>query len=207
MSTLSHLLLWYSLRMILISAIFYGYYRAFLRNRRFHRFNRFFLLSIPLLSLILPAGRLFMACRAGCNPIRCLARRHQRRLERDKCLRRPFRPLAHYTCLADTGSMGLYISGQRAAVALLPSATLYPIADQKIPQGKMGNIHFFGTHEPGAPFSFLNNIFWDDQLDRNSPLGKQIFRHETNHVRQKHSLDLLMLRPLMALYWINPFFH
>ena len=54
MSTLSHQLLWYSLRVILISAVFYGYYRAFLRNRRFHHFNRFFLLSIPLLSLILP---------------------------------------------------------------------------------------------------------------------------------------------------------
>jgi len=78
---------------------------------------------------------------------------------------------------------------------------------RKYPREKIGNIHFFGTHEPGAPFSFLNNIFWDDQLDRNSPLGKQIFRHETNHVRQKHSLDLLMLRPLMALCWINPFFH
>jgi N-acetylmuramoyl-L-alanine amidase len=71
----------------------------------------------------------------------------------------------------------------------------------------MGNIRIFHTTEPSAPFSFLSRIFWNEQLDRNSPLGRQVFRHELNHVRQRHSLDLLFLRPLTALCWINPFFH
>jgi N-acetylmuramoyl-L-alanine amidase len=72
---------------------------------------------------------------------------------------------------------------------------------------RMGHIRLFVTTEPGAPFSFLNRIFWNDQLDRSSTLGRQIFRHELNHVQQRHSLDLLLLKPLTALCWINPFFH
>ncbi len=72
---------------------------------------------------------------------------------------------------------------------------------------QFAGIRLFNTHEPDAPFSFLCNIFWSHRLILESPLGRQIFHHELNHVRQKHSLDLLFLRPLIALCWINPFFH
>src|SRR5438445_12692099 len=44
----------YLLKIILISGLLYSYYRIFLADRHFHRFNRFFLLGIPLLALALP---------------------------------------------------------------------------------------------------------------------------------------------------------
>ena len=44
----------YLLKIILLSGSLYSYYRIFLADRHFHRFNRLFLLGIPLLALALP---------------------------------------------------------------------------------------------------------------------------------------------------------
>ena len=47
-------LLLYALKTIIYSAIFFGYYCLALRNKRFHYYNRFYLLMTVLLSLSLP---------------------------------------------------------------------------------------------------------------------------------------------------------
>ena len=44
----------YFLQVILSSGILYGYYHFFLRNGRFHQYNRFYLLVTTLLSLLIP---------------------------------------------------------------------------------------------------------------------------------------------------------
>ncbi|HMU73625.1 MAG TPA: hypothetical protein PKD93_12835, partial [Ferruginibacter sp.] len=45
---------WYMLKVIICSGILFGYYWVFLRNKIFHRYNRFYLLSAIVLSLLLP---------------------------------------------------------------------------------------------------------------------------------------------------------
>ncbi len=44
----------YMAKTILIAGILFCYYLFFLRNRRFHQYNRFYLLSVPVLSIVLP---------------------------------------------------------------------------------------------------------------------------------------------------------
>ena len=45
---------WYMLKVIICSGILVGYYWFFLRNKIFHRYNRFYLLAAMSLSLLLP---------------------------------------------------------------------------------------------------------------------------------------------------------
>ena len=47
-------LFWYLLKVIICSGILFCYYWFFLRNKLFHRYNRFYLLSAICLSLLLP---------------------------------------------------------------------------------------------------------------------------------------------------------
>ncbi|MCH5719981.1 hypothetical protein MKP07_29050 [Niabella hibiscisoli] len=47
-------MLTYIIQMITCSGILYGYYHFFLRNEKFHQYNRFYLLLAMLLSLVLP---------------------------------------------------------------------------------------------------------------------------------------------------------
>ena len=47
-------LLNYLVQVIAISGILYGYYHFALRNKRFHQYNRFYLLLSTVLSLAIP---------------------------------------------------------------------------------------------------------------------------------------------------------
>jgi len=49
-----HALLSYFLQVSICSGILYGYYHFFLRNKRFHQYNRFYLLGSLVLSLLVP---------------------------------------------------------------------------------------------------------------------------------------------------------
>src|ERR1700677_4538579 len=44
----------YLVKVILTSALLFGYYRLFLKDRMFHQYNRYYLLGATLGSLILP---------------------------------------------------------------------------------------------------------------------------------------------------------
>ncbi|HVV05188.1 MAG TPA: N-acetylmuramoyl-L-alanine amidase [Puia sp.] len=209
----------YLLKIILISGLLYSYYRTFLADRHFHVFNRCFLLGIPLLALALPfihlpfGGYLW---RTGQDIPSLLGSQHDGAKssienggwqETDASGPGALSAITDWTMLAAIAYalitlvlFYLFLRQLRYIHLLTRSCPVEKVE-------RMGQIRLFVTTEPGAPFSFLNRIFWNDQLDRNSALGRQVFRHELNHVRQGHSLDLLLLRPLTALCWINPFFH
>mgnify|MGYP001034642222 FL=1 len=46
--------LFYLLQVIVSSGILYGYYHFFLRNKKFHQYNRYYLLMATVASLIIP---------------------------------------------------------------------------------------------------------------------------------------------------------
>ena len=45
---------YYLLKVIICSGILYGYYWLLLRNKVFHKYNRFYLMAAVVLSLLLP---------------------------------------------------------------------------------------------------------------------------------------------------------
>ena len=53
-----------------------------------------------------------------------------------------------------------------------------------------------------AAFSFLNVIFLGDQLKKGQK--ESILKHETVHVKHKHTIDLLWFEVLRVFFWFNP---
>ncbi|MBN8853490.1 MAG: hypothetical protein BGO55_18690 [Sphingobacteriales bacterium 50-39] len=205
----------YLLKIILLSGSLYSYYRIFLADRHFHRFNRLFLLGIPLLALALPFIHLPFGgyfWRTGQTipslpGITSATPQDGQWHETDAITPGPLPATADWTMLAAIAYIlialvlfYLFLRELRYIWLLAKACSVEKVV-------RLGHIRLFLTTEPSAPFSFLNCIFWNDQLDRDSSLGRQVFRHELNHIRQRHSLDLLLLKPLTALCWINPFFH
>lgn len=79
---------------------------------------------------------------------------------------------------------------------------------RKIRQGRKvayANAAMVLMEEPIAPFSFLRYIFINKQDFNNGIVEKEILRHELAHVRQKHSLDILLMESLLVFCWVNPF--
>jgi|GEM_PF-1094623 len=56
------------------------------------------------------------------------------------------------------------------------------------------------------PFSFFSNVFIPEPVF-DSRAFDQILAHECVHVKQRHSLDRLLLDFLVSLFWFNPFIY
>jgi N-acetylmuramoyl-L-alanine amidase len=202
----------YLAKVVLVSALLFGYYRLFLRDRLFHQYNRYYLLIATLASLILPLVHLPVP-----NALPLIGKAPV------------LGPALHAIVPGDWNepqagavagvaerswwNAGLLTTGIYAAVLLLLLGAylrqLWHIRQLpgKYPRERLGRIDLFMTREPGTPFSFLNRLFWNAEIDIHSERGRQIFLHEWYHIRQRHTLDLLWLRTVLAFYWVNPFFY
>ena len=56
-----------------------------------------------------------------------------------------------------------------------------------------------------TPFSFLSYVFAERNLKEQKGWAKMLI-HEFEHVKQGHSVDILILEVLTVLQWFNPFF-
>jgi hypothetical protein len=198
----------YLLRMILVSAVFYGYYRLFLHDRAFHTYNRYYLLGSVAVSLLLPllriplhfpwtttgkpAGIIAAVFWAGNSPLPTGAPD----------------PSGSPDTLSRLLPLGIYgLVTALLLVRLTWSVCRIIRAARKYPVTRIGSIRLLKTTEAGAPFSFLNWLFWHEQTDLSGNPGHLIFLHESYHIRQRHTLDILGLEIIRSLCWFNPFFH
>jgi len=77
---------------------------------------------------------------------------------------------------------------------------------RKYPKVKWEGVDFLDTDIERAPFSFLNYLFWKNDIDLQSDVGRQILEHELTHIRQKHTWDKLFMQIVSAMMWFNPFY-
>jgi N-acetylmuramoyl-L-alanine amidase len=69
---------------------------------------------------------------------------------------------------------------------------------------EMHRFDFVHTQNDRAPFTFLNNLFWRDDINIESYSGKLILQHELTHIRQRHTYDKLFMQLAVASCWFNP---
>lgn len=55
--------------------------------------------------------------------------------------------------------------------------------------------------------SFFKFLFWDNTVKLSEEEKNQILEHELVHINQLHSLDVLVIGVLRAVFWFNPFIH
>jgi N-acetylmuramoyl-L-alanine amidase len=199
-------LLIYLLKVSLISGLLFAYYRLFLRDRMFHQYNRGFLLAATLVSVALP----FIPLPTGYSLTGIV---HAPTLAGALHAITPgdWHEAGSPAHLAGTDSPWMGWEGVAGlGYVVVACGFLFTFLRQiryvhrlpgKYPREKIGDIHFYLTTEPGTPFSFLNRLFWNAEIDVNSSQGRQVLEHELYHIRQRHTLDLLLLKIVMILFW------
>lgn len=58
--------------------------------------------------------------------------------------------------------------------------------------------------EKVVPHTFMNTIFVNKKQFRKGEISNSVFIHELSHVRQKHTIDLLIVEFLKTIFWFNP---
>ncbi|MCW3467424.1 M56 family metallopeptidase [Chitinophaga nivalis] len=195
-------LLIYLAKVILCSAVLYGYYYIALRNNRFHQWNRYYLILITLVSLVIPLLRIPLPFQQQA-PATVLTYTNRIITLRENAI--PVAaPVINFRVVLTVIYAGILL------LLLLRLVIGYFKIRQLIRTSAVQDIppfRFIEHPAVTAPFSFFRYIFWDHQTQLNSPEGQQILRHELVHLREKHSADKILMEIITAVYWINPFFH
>ena len=198
----------YILKSSVCLAMFYLFYRLLLSRETFHRFNRIALLGILLLSCLLPLLEV---------SIKQQTEVQQTMMTLEQWLLSANGDMATADIQAQGESMTwlqvallLYLAGVlflmfRDAYSLLRLCRLLKVSRRE-PLGKYitarKNIILIVHDREIAPFSWMKYIVISRKdLDEN---GREILIHETAHVRNRHSWDLLVADVCIFFQWFNP---
>ncbi|WP_084490155.1 M56 family metallopeptidase [Niabella ginsenosidivorans] len=195
----------YLLQVFLCSGLLYSYYLIFLKNKKFHGFNRAFLLSSFVISLAVPLIKIpyyiSITKETGAG-VKALVKYNELLL-----------PEVVVTATGKTESgwgqflFVIYIS-ITLLILLKIIAGVIDLLKQRLRNNsqKWQHIRVIETGDPSAPYSFFNWLFWSRNIDENSERGKKILQHEIYHIQQLHSIDNILTELITAMVWINPFF-
>jgi N-acetylmuramoyl-L-alanine amidase len=199
---------WYLAKVTICSAILLGYYWLALRNKAFHQYNRFYLLFIVILSILLPFVQInfWHSNTEPTNAIKVIeAVSYGNTYVNDIVinsapLQKTFNWQMLYPIFYILISLVLSIGFIKM---LFQIRTLL----KKYPTQKIEEVTFVNTDdEKGTPFSFLKYIFWNNKINTSTAQGNQIFKHELAHINEKHTYDKLFINIVLIVFWCNPFF-
>lgn len=199
-------LLYYGLQVIAASGMLYGYYHFFLRNKKFHQYNRFYLLAALLISIIVPFIDIPVYFTHEQKDSSVLWQALGNITSGDTVLV----PESGHSSSPSVVLMICYGYIFLTVIALarvLLSLNKIRKLKNTNPGEKIDDILFIPTAEQGTPFSFFNLLFWNKEIELDSSKGEQVFRHELFHIRHYHSMDVLFAELVTVFGWINPFFH
>jgi len=187
----------YITKSIIASGLLYAWYLVALRNRKFHVYNRVYLLSVTVVSLVLPLAS-----------FKCFDLKSPESVTFNTLISvLSFPPASHRSVPLNTVVIicMAMISLLLLTVMVLKISWVYCVK-RKNGHVRRGSIHFVETSHPKAPFSFLNNLFWREGMSTTDSSGRSIFLHEITHIRQRHTYDKLFMQAITCIGWMNPFY-
>ena len=194
----SQSILLYLLKTILVSSIFISYYWLALRNKKFHYYNRFYLLTASVISLIIPL--LNFNWFSIEEPV----------LYGSSEVLQFVLPLATTTTTTnefewmDFILIGSFLITMLLVIILCIQMYKIHILKKKSEVTPMDGFDFINTKAENAPFSFFNNLFWKETISLHDEGGQQIFKHEITHIQQKHTWDRIYCQIVASICWMNP---
>lgn len=196
-------MLTYILQTIAFQLIFLVAYELFLKKETFFTYNRAYLLLTPLISLLLPLLKIPALQTAvpaetfvmlpeiliGTNPAPAT-------LNSSGEMTAQVTPAVNWWLLIYAGgflfSLGFFFNKFRILRQLFAHKPVLKNAEMKIVEVPNSRI----------ACTFYNTVFLGNKLTEKE--REQILSHELVHVRQKHTLDLLLFEVLRIIFWFNP---
>src|SRR4030095_6499538 len=159
-------LLFYLLQVIAASGLLYGYYHFALRNKKFHRYNRFYLMMAVVISSLIPFLNIpvyFSASETESSVV----------LQTLRVISSPASEETITPALQTEPVTSTWFNAERLVylfyiLAILLFLMRVFISLNKIrsiikkkPTEQLDKIKFVNTDEPGTPFSFFRWLFWN----------------------------------------------
>lgn len=189
----------YSVKVAVCLALLYLFHKLLMSRDTFHTFNRFAILSMMLLSLVLPLVHLSLDSEAGIN-------RGTVALE----------GLVAQTVVADGGNgvgegltltqvlLAAYVLGVVLFVgkALLSVGSLLRLIRRARCVEVRNGIRIYTMQGDISPFSWFRYIIMSEKDWQEN--RREIVLHEMAHIRRCHSMDVAVCNMMIVFQWYNP---
>ena len=192
----------YFLQANLYLVLFFLAYRLFLVQDTFLRRNRYYLLGSVLVALALPALSLLdftpaellpnVTESAQLAPVGELVRRWNGTANTEV-------EASYPAWVWGYGAVSLILMG-RFVYAL--SGLLYLVAKRGV--RRQDRVWVVPLPEGQEPFSFCCFLFWSEEEEWTEDDRKHIWEHEQAHIRQGHSMEIILFELLHIVFWVNP---
>lgn len=146
----------YLAKVILTSGVMFCYYRLFLKDRTFHHYNRFYLLAVLVISLLLPLLRVDYFTVEVNSSIYLLLNKLQNINES--------KTLSHEHFYYQFTALGFGVAALFFLTRLLYGIFKIELLKRRYTREKIGDINFYQTALHEAPFSFFRNLFWKNSI-------------------------------------------
>lgn len=168
-------------------------YHFLLSKEKMYRFNRFYLLTAIVFSLLIPFNTLTETVSAAAKTPVVTAALYARAIADDSSLN------------LENGLITVYllVSGLLFFRFTMNLNSLF----RKIRSGeqiKQDSRTLVLIPDKVLPFTFLHYIFINKKQIRKNKIEPELLLHETAHARQMHSLDILFIELLQIFLWFQP---
>jgi hypothetical protein len=172
------------------------FYKVFLENEKMHMFNRFYLLFALLLSINIP----FLSIKTETEiPFQIL----RIKASETNSINQNLPTLNNYNWKTILVTLSIIMTILFVIRFIKNLTSLYKRI--KVNQSIIyKNSKIILLDDVVIPYSFFNHIFINKKEFQSNTIQEEILSHELVHVHQKHSLDIIFIELLKALFWFNP---
>jgi TonB-dependent SusC/RagA subfamily outer membrane receptor len=186
----------YLLKVSIALAVVYLFYQLVLRRLTFYNWNRWYLVGYSLLCFVIPFMNITdFLFRHELDEAQFVQLVPVYNLQ----LSSPGFEWNQWTVSIAVLITGMLIMGIRILIQLFSLRRIKTNATLL----NEGDVKLFDVNEQIVPFSFNNGIYINRQLHTEAEL-QEIIRHEFVHIKQKHSIDILLAELLCTLLWFHP---
>ncbi len=177
-------------------ALFYLGYRFFLRNLTFYTLNRYYFLFAFLFAALYPAvDWLSFFQQRGEIPATLIEIAPEWQTAVPAVNSMSFAAVVEYLFWISASLFGVRLLIQLAGIRRIHRKSLPAFWKAYA---------YRSSSEDIVPFSFCKNIYMNPGRHQENEY-EQILKHEYVHVRQLHSIDILLSELAIVLFWFNPF--
>lgn len=188
----------YALEISFAWLIFYLVYAVFLQKERFFALNRYYLLAGLLAGIALP----FLQIELYSNyiPATPVLLDEITIGIQETVGEAPSKSISWMSVLIVVYALGLLFKIGSLLLGLFKIQRLYSNAIVST----QDDYYLVHTNDLHSPFSFGKYLFISNQVPTSNKEQDYILEHEATHIRQNHTIDLLLIELIGTIFWFNP---
>ena len=172
---------------MLCMSLLFTVYKLFLEQNKMHQFNRFYLLGILLISVSIPNLNIPLEHSFALNE-NLYAEPTQSAWDKHF-----YYILSVYGIVAFVMLLRL-LGGLKTILNKVKRSERHSYQDVDVVLIK----------ERVLPHSFLKYVFVNEDDYKNETIEKELFTHEVTHIKEQHTLDILLVELFHIIFWFNP---